>query len=155
MRPKPRIPSVFSCSSTPENFERSHFPLVSDAWAWGTFRASALGCGDDVGLRCVGDQDSALGRGRHVDVVDSDAGPADRLQPPRVFEQRGVELGRRADQDAVELPDPLAQLLGRPADPELDLEVLLEQAHAGVADLLGHQHARATVSGSGHRRSST
>ena len=41
MRPKPRIPRVFSYSSTPENFERSHAPPVSDAWAWGMLRASA------------------------------------------------------------------------------------------------------------------
>ena len=41
MRPKPRIPSVFSYSSTPENFERSHAPLVSEACAWGILRASA------------------------------------------------------------------------------------------------------------------
>ena len=41
MRPKPRIPSVFSYSSVPENFERSHLPEMSEAWAWGTLRASA------------------------------------------------------------------------------------------------------------------
>ena len=41
MRPNPRMPSVFSYSSTPENFERSHLPDVSDTYAWGTLRASA------------------------------------------------------------------------------------------------------------------
>ena len=41
MRPKPRIPSVFSHSSMPLNLERSHFPLVSDACACGMLRASA------------------------------------------------------------------------------------------------------------------
>ncbi len=41
MRPKPRMPSVFSYSSTPENLERSHLPDVSEAWAWGMLRASA------------------------------------------------------------------------------------------------------------------
>ena len=39
--PNPRIPSVFSYSSTPENFERSHAPPVSEACACGTLRASA------------------------------------------------------------------------------------------------------------------
>ena len=41
MRPKPRMPSVFSYSSTPENFERSHLPSCSDACACGMLRASA------------------------------------------------------------------------------------------------------------------
>ena len=31
IRPNPRMPRVFSNSSTPENFERSHLPLVSEA----------------------------------------------------------------------------------------------------------------------------
>ena len=39
--PNPRIPSVFSYSSTPENFERSQAPPVSEACACGTLRASA------------------------------------------------------------------------------------------------------------------
>src|SRR5829696_5107109 len=41
MRPKPSTPSVFSYSSTPLNWERSHAPLVSDPCACGTLRASA------------------------------------------------------------------------------------------------------------------
>ena len=41
MRPKPKIPSVLSMSSTPENFGRSQRPAVSEAWACGTLRASA------------------------------------------------------------------------------------------------------------------
>ena len=41
MRPKPRIPSVLSSSSTPENCERSHRPAIRLACAWGTLRASA------------------------------------------------------------------------------------------------------------------
>ena len=39
--PKPRIPSVFSYSSMPENLDRSHAPPVSEACACGTLRASA------------------------------------------------------------------------------------------------------------------
>ena len=41
MRPNPRIPSVFSYSSTPENRERSQAPPVNDACACGMLRASA------------------------------------------------------------------------------------------------------------------
>jgi hypothetical protein len=41
MRPKPRMPRVLSISSTPENFERSQRPALSEPWAWGMLRASA------------------------------------------------------------------------------------------------------------------
>ena len=41
MRPKPRMPSVFSYTSTPPNFDRSHLCEVSEPCAWGTLRASA------------------------------------------------------------------------------------------------------------------
>src|SRR5207248_8934658 len=41
-----------------------------------------------------------------------------------------------------ELADLLGQLIARPADAQLDVEMLPEQIHARVADLLGHQHAR-------------
>ena len=42
MRPNPSTPSVFSYSSTPLYFERSHAPPVSEACACGTLRASAV-----------------------------------------------------------------------------------------------------------------
>src|SRR5918999_935284 len=41
IRPKPSTPSVFSYTSTPLNFDRSHAPAVSEPWACGTLRASA------------------------------------------------------------------------------------------------------------------
>ena len=41
MRPKPSTPSVLPSTSVPPNFERSHLPLVSEAWACGMLRASA------------------------------------------------------------------------------------------------------------------
>ena len=41
MRPKPRMPSVFSYSSAPESFERSQRPSRSDWCARGTLRATA------------------------------------------------------------------------------------------------------------------
>jgi hypothetical protein len=69
MRPKPRIPSVLSSSSTPENCERSQRPAIRLAWAGARCgpaqqqRHRVLGRGDDVGLWRVGDDDAALGRG--------------------------------------------------------------------------------------------
>jgi hypothetical protein len=137
-----------SISSVPEYFERSQRPALSDAWAWGTLRARreqqrqrVLGGGDDVGLRGVGDDDPALGGGGDVDVVHPDAGPADRLQPARVGQDLGGELGRRADEDAVELADAPGELAVGPVRLDLDVEVPAEQVHAAVADLLGHQDA--------------
>ena len=90
MRPKPRIPSVFSYSSTPENFERSHLPLVSDACACGTLRASAsssaIVCSAAVITFDCGALATTIPRlvaAGDVDVVDADAGPADGPQPLR------------------------------------------------------------------------
>ena len=148
------IPSVFSYSSTPENFERSHLPAVSDTYAWGMLRASAsssasrvLGGGDDVGLRRVGDHDPAFGGGVHVDVVHPHARAPDRAHVGRLVDQLGGELRRGADQDAVVLADPLRQLLVAPVEAEVDVEVLAQQLHAGVADLLLDQHLQALATG--------
>ena len=41
MRPRPRMPTTLSCSSTPVYADRFHLPSLSDAIACGTFRASA------------------------------------------------------------------------------------------------------------------
>ena len=106
MRPKPRMPSVFSYSSTPPNFERSHLPAVSAGVRLRDVarerehqRHGVLGGGDDVRLRRVGDDDAALGRGLDVDVVDADAGAADDAEVVGAVDQVGGQLRRRADQD--------------------------------------------------------
>jgi hypothetical protein len=70
-----------------------------------------LGGRDHVGLRRVGDDDPALGGGDDVDVVDTDAGAADGAQVVGTAQQLGVELGRRADQDAVVAADSVGQLV--------------------------------------------
>ena len=149
MRPKPRIPSVFSYSSTPENFERSHLPAVSDAYACGTLRASAsssaIVCSAAVTTfdsRGVRDHDPALGRRLDVDVVDAHARAADRPQARRALDQLGGHLRRRADQDAVVVADALCQLLVAPVEPQVDVEVLAQQLDARVADLLLDEHLR-------------
>ena len=87
MRPKPTMPSVFSYSSTPENFERSHLPVVRDMCAWGMLRASAssnaIVCSAAVTTFDCGALATtmpAFGRRLDVDVVDSHAGAADHAQ---------------------------------------------------------------------------
>ena len=107
-------------------------------------RHRVLGRGDHVRLRRVGDDDPALGRGVDVDVVDPDAGPAHRPEPLGPRDQRRVELGRRADQNPVELADALLELLARPPDAQLDVEMLTQQLDARIADVLGHQDAEAS-----------
>ena len=99
-------------------------------------RDGVLGRGDHVGLRRVGDDDAALGRGGDVDVVDADAGAADHLQVVGALDQLGVELRRRADQDPVVGADALQQLLAAPVGAEIDVEALAQHVDAGVGDLL-------------------
>ncbi len=63
------------------------------------------------------------------------------------LDQLGGQLRRRADQDAVVGADPLRQLLIAPVDAEVHVEVLAQQLHAGVADLLLDQHLQALAAG--------
>ena len=86
-------------------------------------RHRVLGRGDHVRLRRVGDDDPALGGGVDIDVVHPDAGPANGPEPAGPRDQRRVELRRRPDQNPVVFADPLLELLARPPDPELDVEV--------------------------------
>ena len=138
MRPKPRMPSVLSVqldaartSSAPSlpPIER-RVRLRDVAREREQQRHRVLGGGDDVRLRRVGDDDAALGRGRDVDVVDADAGAADR---PCSFGRAcsissAVDLRRRADQDAVVVADALGELAVLPVDAEVDVEVLARAA---------------------------
>ena len=48
IRPKPRIPSVFSNTSTPPNLLRSHLPLFSEACACGMLRT----CASSIAIVC-------------------------------------------------------------------------------------------------------
>ncbi len=106
-----------------------------------------LGGGHDVGLGRVGDDDPAAGGSRDVDVVDADAGAPDHAQLTGPLDQIGRELGGRAHEDAVVLADPLGQLLVAPVDPEVDVEVLAQQIHARLADLLLDEHLGPPVGG--------
>ncbi len=102
-----------------------------------------LGGGDHIRLRRVRDDDAALGRRVHVDVVHSDAGPADRAEAVRLRDQVRVELRRRPDEHAVELADPALELAVLPVDAELDVEAgVAQQLDAAVADLLLDEYAR-------------
>src|SRR4051812_8911840 len=103
-------------------------------------RQGVLGRGDRVRLRRIRDDDAPLGRGVDVDVVNSRPGAADHLEPLRAADQVRSELGGRADQDPVELADPLLELVPVPLQPELDVELLTQELDAGVGDLLGDEN---------------
>ena len=68
-------------------------------------RDGELGGGDDVGGRRVDDHDAGLGRGLDVDVVEADTGAGDDLEPPGRGQRLGVDLGRGAHQDRVDVGD--------------------------------------------------
>ena len=104
-------------------------------------RQRVLRGGHGVRLGRVGDDDAALGGRLDVDVVDAGAGAADHLQALGARDQLGGHLRRGADDDRVELADPLQQLVVGHLEAELDLEVLSQELHAALGDLLLHQHA--------------
>ena len=90
IRPKPRMPSVFSASSTPPHFERSQRPAdkrrvrLRDVARERDQQADrVLGRRDDVRLGRVCDDDPLPGRRVDVDVVDPHPGAADHLQVRR------------------------------------------------------------------------
>ena len=66
-----------------------------------------LGGADDVGGRGVDDHDARLGGRLDVDVVETDAGPGDDLEPLGGREGLGVDLRGAADQDRVDVGDGL------------------------------------------------
>ncbi len=95
-----------------------------------------LGRRNDVRLRSVRDDDSPSRGGLHVDVVDPHAGPCDHTQAARELDQLGGHLRGRADHDALVDADPLPQLLLAPVEAQVDVEVVAQQLHPGVPDLL-------------------
>src|SRR5438477_560457 len=123
MRPKPRIPRVFSYTSTPPNFERSQRWAVSEACACGTLRArariSAIVCSAaaivlDCGALAGADT------GAELDVVPE-------------LRERLLESGQR--DDAVEGPEVPA--VGDAQDAALELALAAVGRDAALAQQPG------------------
>ena len=90
-------------------------------------RHRVLGRRDHVRLGRVGDDDPTLRGGGDIDVVDPDPGSADGAEAIGLVDHLGVELRRRADEDALVPGDALPEFVSAPADAEIDVEVLPEQ----------------------------
>ena len=101
-----------------------------------------LGCRDHGRLGRVGDDDSSAGRCFDVDVVDTDPGAADHLEPLGAADELGCELRRRADHDAVV---PIDDLLDRRLLVDVDLEARPQKLDPRLGDRLSNENAH------GHR----
>ena len=110
-------------------------------------RDRVLGRGDRVRLRGVDDEDPALCRGVDVDVVDAGAGTPDHAQAVGALDQLGRHLGAGADQQRVELGDPLGEPVRVELVAELDLEVAPQQLDPRLGDLLGDENSRHVPAG--------
>ena len=64
-------------------------------------RDSQFGCRRCVGVRCVKDDNAALGGGRHVNVVDTDASSADHLKGLCCGDDRARHARIGADNQSV------------------------------------------------------
>ncbi len=108
-------------------------------------RHRVLSRGHDVGLRRIRHDDPPLRGCLHVNVVHAHPGAADRAQAGGPLNQLSGQLRGGADHDAVVFADALSQFLVGPIDTDLDVEVLAQQIHARVADLLLDQHLQALI----------
>ena len=116
-------------------------------------RNRMLGRAGRVAGRGVHHDDPLPSGGRQVDVVDADAGPHDHLEPLLPFEQFGGELRGRANDDAVRLVESFADLFGRQAGADVDLDAGLfaQQLQPCGGKVVGNQNAvhRKLVAGVG------
>ena len=143
-RARPRRPSCRDLDAG----ERAALPLPGPqaASAAGMFRADGeqqgdrvLGGGDDVRLRGVDHQHAAGGGGRHVDVVQPDAGPRDDLELGGGGQRLGVDLV--ADRTSIASASASAAA-ARPGPRRRRAGSRLRRRarHRGRRELLGDQH---------------
>ncbi len=99
-----------------------------------------LGGGKHVGLGSVDDHHAPAGGGRHVDVVEPDAGPPDDDEIMPGVNDLGGDLGGRTDDQGGRARHLLEQF-GR-AEPGGEVNVVAgspQQVQTGIGDGLGHQ----------------
>jgi len=86
-----------------------------------------FGRADRIAARCVHDHDADPGRGRHVDVVDADAGADDRPQPAGLRQKIGRQPCAAADNDAVGGPKSFLQGRAHQPRPIIELDARLAE----------------------------
>ena len=100
-----------------------------------------LGGGDGVAVRGVHHHDAGGGGGFDVNIVHTDAGPADHLEVAGGVEQFARDLGCGADGEAVIRADDGAQFSGREAGFHVDLDAAAaEDRHGGGGELVRDQN---------------
>ncbi len=100
-----------------------------------------LGRGEDVGDRRIHHHDPEFGGPRHVDVVESDSGPADHDKVATRFEGRRVHLGRRPDDERLSTHHRLEQFLGAQSEANVNVVPGPTQFVESVrGDLFGHEY---------------
>ncbi len=103
-------------------------------------RDRLLGGADDVRLRRVDHHDAGVGRGLHVDVVETDAGARDDLQVRCRGDGLGVDLRGAADDDGVGRGERGQQRCAVGAVDLTDLEVAAQQVDARWGEFFGDQN---------------
>ncbi len=106
-------------------------------------RDRVLGRGDRIAVRRIHDDDAALGRGRDVNIINADPGPADHLEGVGGGDQLRGDLGRRAHREPV-IPGDAETQLGRA---KADFNISLDPAPPKYlgrarAQIIGNQYFR-------------
>jgi len=107
-------------------------------------RHGVLGRAVDVGGGGVDDQHTARGRGVDVDVVETDAGAGDDLQPRGSGQHLGVDGGGRPHQQGVGVHHRGEELLPVGAVDPADIHLVTQGFHRRGGQLVGYQYHRQT-----------
>ena len=149
-RPRPTMPSVLSCSSTPSHRVRFHSPARRSRSACGMLRA----CASSSAMVCSA-AESTFDCGAFTTMTprrvaaststlsSADAGPADDDELVGGFEHLGGDLGRAADHQRRRAPHRVEELARRES-PRLHVDLEPGAAHGlepAVGELLGDEDA--------------
>ena len=104
-------------------------------------RHGLLGGGDDVGKRRIADNDTALGGGFAVDIVNAHAGTADDLELFAVLNDLARDRGGGTDDEPIVVADDLHEFFGRGVGLEIHLVAFgFQHIDARLRELLRNQY---------------
>ncbi len=98
--------------------------------------------GDDIGFRCIDDDDAAFRRTFDIDIVHSVAGTAHDFEVFGRIVQFFVDLGHTADDQGIVVPDDLHQFFpgNLKIDRYIQIRVLLQFRYAFIRNPLCNQY---------------